>query len=120
MKTITCLLLGIFSAGSLLSSESPLDRYRALLDDSPFLSMAFKARIAQVDTSAYQNLAFLGFADIDGEWQLCLYNKQRSTTHWVKVGEKVLGFRVASFNENNHTITLEKASVSVTVSLESP
>jgi len=119
MKKYRIIFFLLFFYIPVQSADSGMEEYRPLLNDSPFLSLAFKERLAQADTEGHRNLAFLGYARLDGEWQFCLYDKRRSNTHWVGLNGSVQGFTVTSFNVRRRTITLEKNSVSVNVALES-
>lgn len=93
-----------------------IEDYQPLLDNSPFLSVAFKARIAAEATIT--DYSFNGYADIAGAWQLCLINKKDGLASWHAVGADVGGHKITDFNPDTQTITFEKEGISSTIILE--
>jgi len=117
------LFIGAFSASSFTpasGSEDSLEDYQPLLDDSPFLSLAFKDRLARAGASGANKISFVGYARIDKEWQLCLIPPGTSVAVWTTVGGEVTGFEVTAFDGKKQTVELKKNGVSATLKLSKP
>lgn len=96
-------------------AEDEADRYRSLIDNSPFLTPAFKARIGQRDTGA---LRFVGYTRIGGEWQFAVSDTKANVGYWLKQNEEQNGLKVERFDEKTETIHLTIAGIGVDLSLQ--
>ena len=83
------------------------ERYSPLLENSPFISDAFRARlnkVGKVNKNAYQ---FHGYARIDGIWTFSIFLKNGNKNLWLKSNETVENLTVTHFNEKKQTLTLK-------------
>ncbi len=104
----------------LVTGEETLADYQPLLENSPFLSKAFKERLAQSESSGSKNLTLNGYTRAGGEWKLCFIKKKDNLAVWAKVGEVVEGFTIKAFAPGTHSVTLEKSGISTTLKMEQP
>jgi hypothetical protein len=102
------------------AQEEQLARFTPLLNDSPFLTLAFKERLAQTERTPTRNLSFTGYAKIDGEWLLCIHNKETGDFNWIRVEDTVSDFLVKSFDVKKETITLVSNNREIPLVLEKP
>ncbi len=110
----TVLLFLLFGLASLQAQS--LEDYQSLFDDSPFLTMAFKERIAR--EASIRNYTFNGYARFGKEWQLCLINQATGLAEWHTVGADVGGYKLTKFNPKKQAITFEKEGITSTLKLE--
>jgi hypothetical protein len=119
--SIALLLSGaLFHSLASAEEEDSLARFTHLLNDSPFLTLAFKERLAQTERTPTRNLSFTGYAKIDGEWLLCIHNKEIGDFNWVRVGETINDFLVKSFDVKKEKITLVFNNREILLALEKP
>lgn len=100
MKTRWLILLGLLLVAPSFGEEKakPADdkTYQSLVDNSPFLSPAFKARLVKHDTTA---LSFIGYTKIAAEWHFALIDKKSGETYWLKLNTEQEGIKVERFDE---------------------
>ncbi|MDF7808158.1 hypothetical protein P4E94_11960 [Pontiellaceae bacterium B12219] len=99
---IVLLCVGFAVAGE---KEQP---YKSLIDNSPFLTPAFKARLGKHDTSS---LKFIGYTQIGTVWHFALIDKKSGKMHWAKIGEDYEGIKIESFDEKTRSIHLTVADI---------
>lgn len=122
------LLLSLFAlalaAAPLRAEEIPpegsLADYQSLLENSPFLSLAFKERLAKAGAAGADRIRFTGYAFVEGEWIVCLEPEAGKPHKWLKVGESIRGHEIESFDEKAQSLTLKKGSIRSTVALKKP
>ncbi len=102
------------------AEEEQLARFTPLLNDSPFLTLAFKERLSQTERTPARNLSFTGYAKIDGEWLLCIHDKETGDFNWIRVEDTVSDFLVKSFDVKKETITLVSNNREILLALEKP
>lgn len=91
-----------------------------LLANSPFMSKAFKERLAKSDTNRTRDLVFRGFAGDGGKWLICVYNNQSKQSEWVELGAQVNGITIAEFDREGMRIKVVKDATSTYLNLEQP
>lgn len=89
-----------------------------LLANSPFMSKAFKERLAKSDGNRARDLTFIGFAGDSGSWLICVYNNQSKRAEWVEVGAEVNGVNIAEFDRQGLRIRVIKDATSTYLPLE--
>ena len=115
-----------FVAGSLLfgalsaSGAETIEAYRPLLDNSPFLSQAFKDRLAKSEATGIHHYTFVGYTRIGENWKLCLIHKKTNLATWIEVDDAVAGYTLKAFSPENHTLSFEKNGVTATLTMEQP
>jgi hypothetical protein len=114
------LLLAAMAASAEETAGDPLAEYRPLLEDSPFLSIAFKERLARSKEGGAEAISFVGFAMVDGSWKVCLLPGGGEPATWTAVGEEISGFRIAGFDPEKRIVRLEKGSVSRDLEMKTP
>lgn len=82
--------------------------YKSLIDNSPFLTPAFKARLVKHDTTS---LKFIGYTKIGPVWHFALIDKKSGKTHWIKIGEEYDAIIIESFDETAQVIHLRVADI---------
>ena len=97
-----------------------MEEYQDLLENSPFLSLAFKERLAKAGVGGVNKIDFVGYAMIDGSWRLCIQADASSPPVWVGVGDDIAGFTIMSFQPKKKKILLEKGGIKAERPLEMP
>jgi hypothetical protein len=114
------LVASVFVVAPMLANEDPMARFAPLLNDSPFLTIAFKERLAETVASPIRNLSFTGYAKIDGEWLLCIHNKQSGEFNWMRIEHAIDELLLKSFDPKKEVITLEYQNQQLKLALEKP
>lgn len=94
------------------------ERFRPLVDDSPFLTAAFRARMEQADRPQ-ANLAFHGFATLGGETFFSILNRGDSRGYLLSEGQEQDEIKVVSFNQPENKLVVHFKGSEITLSLES-
>ncbi len=97
-----------------------LEDYQPLLDNSPFLSKAFKDRLANSKATGMNQMTFSGYTKIDGQWRLCFINKKTHLAIWASVGDEIEGIKITRFDPLIHAVTLERGGVANTITMDKP
>ena len=88
------------AAGGVAEEETP---YQALIDNSPFITPAFRARLGKRDAIA---VGFIGYTRIGEDWFFALYDKKSGKALWLKMGDEQEGIKVEEFAEKKEQIHL--------------
>lgn len=107
------LWLALLFAGVALAQEKEAP-YRSLVENSPFLTPAFRARLVKHDTTS---LKLIGYTRIGRVWYFALIDKKSGKTHWIKIGEDYEGIKIESFDESAQKIRLTVADISYELTL---
>lgn len=100
--------------------EEPPSPFQALLDNSPFMSKAFKARLVESGNRSAKGFSFQGYAKMDESWIVCIYHSKDKFARWVKVGEEIHGYEIVEIDPKGPTIKLSGHGTEVTLQLENP
>jgi len=125
-KSFSVYAIGVILAASVWvaltthANDDPMARFAPLLNDSPFLTIAFKERLAQTETAPTRNLRFTGYAKIDGNWLLCIHNTQSGESNWVRIDDTLGDFLIKSFDLRSETITLVANNREIPLALDKP
>jgi hypothetical protein len=103
-----------------LSAQSTLEDYRPLLDRSPFLTQAFKERLAKSESEGINNYTFVGYVNLEGQWRLCLINNKTNLPVWLQIGEDIDGYTAAEFTPKSQSIRFEKNGIEATLTIDKP
>ena len=68
--------------------------YQPLLDNSPFLTQAFREQLSRRDRAGIQ---FLGYTRISGEWFFALYDGKANKSYWLTMDEEEDNIRIERF-----------------------
>lgn len=115
---LLCLFTGLLLPYA--SGEETLEDYRPLLDNSPFMTQAFKDRLAKLENTSLKDLTFNGYTQLNDAWQLCFILKSKKQAIWKEVGSTIEGFTIKAFDPENHAVTLEKAGVMNILKMDKP
>ncbi|MDQ8193706.1 hypothetical protein QEH59_04685 [Coraliomargarita sp. SDUM461004] len=119
MKSHISISLAVGLYCSSLHAET-LEDYAPLLQNSPFLSQAFKLRLEKSDAKGIKNYSFNGYTKIENEWEICLIHKKENIATWLKINEQLEGYTLTSFNPKLNTLTFEKDSITTVLPMEMP
>lgn len=111
------------TAPPLAAQEEPagtIEDYRPLLDNSPFLSPAFKERLAKAGATGADKVVLTGYAFVDGAWLLCIEPEAGKPHQWLKVGDTVGDHTIESFDPEAQSLVLKKGSITTTIALKTP
>ncbi|WOO41925.1 hypothetical protein [Rubellicoccus peritrichatus] len=102
------------------AAEEPPNPYQALLDNSPFMSKAFKARMAESNKRSAKGFSFQGYAKTDGEWLVCVFHSKDKFARWIKVGDEIHGYKIAELDPKAPSITISGHGTQLILQLENP
>ena len=111
---------GLLSFSHSSRAAETIEDYRPLLDNSPFLTQAFKNRLANSDATGINHYIFVGYTQIGKNWKLCLINKKTNLATWVEVDGTLEGYILKAFHPKKQTIDFEKDGITATMELEQP
>lgn len=89
--------------------------YQTLVDNSPFLTPAFKARLGRHDTIS---LTFIGYTRIGDKWFFALLDRKSGNAYWLKADEEVDGIKIERFDEKEQSIHLTIGGIGSDLMLE--
>jgi hypothetical protein len=89
--------------------------YQGLIDNSPFLTPAFKARLGQRDNIA---MTFIGYTQIGEVWFFAILDRKTGVARWLKMGEEQNGIKVEQFEEKEQKIHLTVGGIAFDLTLE--
>ena len=95
--------LGFLSAPAEEAQPKAGKPYQGLVDNSPFLSPAFRARLGKHDPTT---LSFTGYTRIGGLWYFALIERKSGQTYWLEMEKESNGIQVESFDEAAQMIHL--------------
>lgn len=119
MKALVLSSLLLLASLPLLPGET-LEDYTPLLDNSPFLSKAFKDKLAHGKATGMNVYNFIGYTKIDDKWRLCFIHSKEGTAVWAGVGDQIGDFTVTRFDPFINAVTLERGGVSNTITMDKP
>ncbi|MGZ0655280.1 hypothetical protein ACWPKO_13300 [Coraliomargarita sp. W4R53] len=119
MKSLAHITLAIGLCSSSLLAET-LEDYKPLLQNSPFLTQAFKQRLAKSEALGVNNYSFNGYTKIGEEWLICLINKKDQLATWIKINDEIEGYKLTAFNTKEQKLTFEKNSTTASMTIEKP
>jgi len=88
--------------------------YQPLIDNSPFLTPAFKARLGARDTVS---LDFIGYTLIGEEWFFAIHDRKTDRAHWLKMDVEKDGIKIEKFDEKTQTIHLTVGGIGFDLAL---
>jgi len=91
-----------------------LAAYQSLLDNSPFLTPAFKAQLARRDRTA---IIFLGYTRIGGTLHFALYDGKLAKSYWLTLNAEEDNIRIEKFNEKKERLHVTVDGISAELSL---
>lgn len=114
MRKISILICATLVAGTVRSfgKEKP---YKLLIENSPFLSPAFKARLGKRDKVA---LSFIGYTKIADEWYFAVVEKKEGKASWMKLNVDYGGVKVERFDEAKQQIHVTVSGLGIDLALE--
>ncbi|MBC2596160.1 hypothetical protein H5P28_17975 [Ruficoccus amylovorans] len=116
-RLLICLLAGALSPSAVLTAET-MEDYTPLLENSPFMTLAFKEKLAK--KGGITGLSLHGYMWLDGKWNICLIQKDVEPAIWVSVGDVIKDYKITEFDPESGTLVLQKGSLTDTLKLEQP
>ncbi|VGO14258.1 hypothetical protein PDESU_02817 [Pontiella desulfatans] len=104
-------------AATLIASVAGAEKsspYASLVENSPFLTPAFKARLGKRDTVS---MMFAGYTKIGSEWHFALVEKKTGKSTWMKMNVEQDGIRIESFDEKTEQIHLTVGGLGMDLTL---
>ena len=92
-----------------------LSAYQSLLENSPFLTPAFRTQLGRRDRAAVR---FLGYTRVDRTWYFGLYDAKAGKSYWLTVGEEEDHIRVDRFNARNERLHISVDGISFQLTLQ--
>ena len=89
--------------------------YPSLVENSPFLTPAFKARLGRRDTVS---MSFIGYTQIEGQWLFAVLERKGGKARWLKMEEEKEGIKIERFDEATQTLYLAVDGIGVELKLE--
>ncbi|MEA2067560.1 MAG: hypothetical protein U9P12_00010 [Verrucomicrobiota bacterium] len=113
LATGLCMMAFLFPASA--KKKAKPRPYQSLVDNSPFLTPAFRARLGERDTVA---LNFIGYTRIGEEWFFAVHNRKSGQALWLKMGVEQDGIKIEKFDEETQTIHLVVGGIGFDLVLE--
>jgi hypothetical protein len=110
------LLLVILPVGVSLAQEEEKP-YRSLVENSPFLTPAFKARLGR-HKSVSLNLKFTGYTKLEGTWYFALLDVKSGKNYWMQEKVEQDGILVESFQRAKEIVHLKVGDIAFELKLE--
>jgi len=114
-RGLLCLILPVVASG-----EATLEDYRPLLDNSPFMSQAFKQRLAKAKSEGVKKITFSGYVRDEESWRLLFLWEGGKEVIWAKVGGDLKGFTIKEFSPESHSVIVVKAGIESTIEMDKP
>lgn len=95
-----CLLAAVCLSVSRVRADE-LAPYKRLLENSPFLTPAFKAQLARRDRTS---IRFLGYTLIGEVWYFALFDGKLDKTYWLTMDVEEDNIRVDKFDEKSEQL----------------
>ncbi|MDF7799167.1 hypothetical protein P4C99_06805 [Pontiellaceae bacterium B1224] len=114
MRNKSCFIWLLALSAGLGFADEKEQPYKSLIDNSPFLTPAFRARLVKHDSTS---LKFIGYTQIGTIWHFALIDKKSGKTLWVKIGEEYDGIKIESFDEVAKSIHLTIADIAYDLTL---
>lgn len=89
--------------------------YQSLIDNSPFMTPAFKARLGQRDTVA---MSFVGYTRVGTEWFFALLSRKSGKALWLKLNEEEEGIKIEQFDEAARKLHITVGGIGFELMLE--
>lgn len=109
-----CLVVLVASGAFGEESERP---YKSLVQNSPFLTPAFKARLGR-RKSVSLNLKFTGYTKVGDVWFFALRDVKSGKHYWVEENVEQDGIKVVSFKRKQALINVTVGEIDIDLSLE--
>ncbi len=116
-RSVLPVCLGLLAATFLPVSRGGADdlaAYQSLLDNSPFLTPAFKAQLARRDRTA---IIFLGYTRIGGTLYFALFDGKPDKTYWLTLNAEEDNIRIERFDEKTERLNITVDGISFELSL---
>lgn len=110
-RWVAAVLLLLVSEGMAAETNS----CQTLIDNSPFLTPAFKARLGRNDAVA---LSFIGYTRIADAWFFAVLDRKSGNAYWLKIDEEVDGIKIERFDEKEQAIHLTIGGIAADLVLE--
>ena len=83
--------------------------YQSLLENSPFLTQAFRDQLGRRDRAA---IYFLGYTRIGEEWHFALFDGKADKNYWLTENEEEDNIRVEQFNRRSERLHVNVDGIS--------
>jgi hypothetical protein len=100
---------------ALAKADEEPNPYQSLIDNSPFITPAFKARLGQRDAIA---VGFIGYTRIGDQWHIALFDKKSGKALWLRLDEEQEGIKVERFDQAEQQIHLTVGGIGFDLKLE--
>lgn len=100
---------------SLGARADDLSAYQSLLDNSPFLTQAFRNQLGRRDRTAVR---FLGYTRIEQEWFFALHDSKADKAYWLKLEQEEDSIRVERFNRKAERLHVNVDGISFELGLQ--
>lgn len=114
MKTSLIMVTVLVLALPALAADKKDKNYQSLVDNSPFLTPAFKARLGKRDNVS---LLFMGYTRINGEWHFSVVEKKSGQSQWMKIDVEYNGLKIERFDEKAQSIHVTVGGLGVDLKL---
>ena len=109
------LLLLVATAMTLVGKE-PERPYKKLVENSPFLTPAFKASLAHLGHR--KSVSWNGYTKVGKTWFFALKHVKSGKHYWVAEGAEADGIKVVSFKPEKELINVKVGEIAFDLSLE--
>ncbi len=88
--------------------------YKSLIDNSPFLTQAFRNQLGRRDRAAIE---FRGYTKVDDEWQFGILDTKSGKAYWLRLHEEEDHILVERFNRRAERLFIKVDGIAVELRL---
>ena len=88
--------------------------YKSLIDNSPFLTQAFRNQLGRRDRAAIE---FRGYTKVDDEWQFGILDTKSGKAYWLRLHEEEDHILVERFNQRAERLFIKVDGIAVELRL---
>lgn len=88
--------------------------YKSLIDNSPFLTQAFRNQLGRRDRAAIE---FRGYTKVDDEWQFGILDTKSGKAYWLRLHEEEDHILVERFNRSAERLFIKVDGIAVELRL---
>ena len=89
--------------------------YKSLIDNSPFLTQAFRNQLGRRDRAAIE---FRGYTKVDDEWQFGILDTKSGKAYWLRLHEEEDHILVERFNRSAERLFIKVDGIAVELRLQ--
>lgn len=95
------------------------EEYRSLVDNSPFMSVEYRASLERSGGAGRREIQFTGLTRPGGVWLFGLEERRQNRTYWLSEGANENGIEILNFDETHKTLTVSLNGIEMVLRISS-